>query len=39
VDLPPTATVVRVLLATQAALDKLGARSICDDEAEQLRSA
>jgi hypothetical protein len=30
---PPT---VRVLLATQAALDKLGARSISDDEAEQL---
>ncbi|MGH3025845.1 MAG: hypothetical protein ACRDLR_05325 [Gaiellaceae bacterium] len=31
--MPP---VVRVLRATQAALDKLGARTISDDEAEQI---
>ena len=30
------ARVVRVLLATEAALDKLGARGISDAEAEQL---
>lgn len=31
--MPP---VVRILRATQAALDKLGARAISDDEAEQI---
>jgi hypothetical protein len=31
--MPPT---IRNLLATEAALDKLGARNISDDEAEQL---
>jgi hypothetical protein len=31
--MPPA---VRVLRATQAALDKLGARNVSDDEAEQL---
>jgi hypothetical protein len=28
--------IVRILLATQTALDKLGARNISDDEAEQV---
>ncbi len=31
--MPP---IVRILLATQTALDKLGARNISDDEAEQV---